>query len=264
MRIAWLYLVQYLKVRLSYRWDFAAELLADLVGTAAGLAFLVGVFGGAGVTALGGWPREAIVFIYGFSMVSYGLLEACGGVFYRFSETYLIEGRFDQVLLRPLSPLVQVLISGFNPVATEPMLGLVLLAWSSVRMGLSWGPLSIAGAALLALSGGVILVSVFLALTCVNFWFEDRLGVQPPVYNCIAFGRYPTELFHPVVRFMLRWVIPFAFIGYYPAGIFVAGSRWGPETFRLAWATPLVALACMVVSGLLWRAGIRRYHSTGT
>ena len=63
---------------------------------------------------------------------------------------------------------------------------------------------------------------------------------------------------------MLRWVIPFAFIGYYPAGIFVAGSRWGPETFRLAWATPLVALACMAVSGILWRAGVRRYHSTGT
>ena len=95
MRVAWLYMLQVLKVKLSYRWDFLTELVAELVGAAAGLAFLAGVFAGAGVGAIGGWSREQIVFIYGFSMVSYGLLEACGGVFYRFSETYLIEGRFD-------------------------------------------------------------------------------------------------------------------------------------------------------------------------
>jgi ABC-2 type transport system permease protein len=265
MRIAWHYLVQYLKVRISYRWDFLAEFLGELVGTAAGLAFLVGVFAGAGMPAIAGWPRDAVLFMYGFSMIGYGCFELFAEAFYRFSDHYLIEGRFDQVLLKPFSPLLQVLLAGFNPMAmTEGLLGLGLMVWSGDRLGVSWGFWQVWGAVGLALSAGVILVSVFLALTCVSFWFEDRLGIQPPIYNCIVFGRYPIETFHPVVRFLLRWVIPFAFIGYYPGGLFVAGDRWTEATRHLALATPLVALACATAAGLLWRAGVRRYHSTGS
>ena len=265
MRIAWRYLVQYLKVRLAYRWDFLAELAGEVVGTAAGLAFLVGVFGGAGVAAIGAWPRDDVVFIYGFSMIAYGIFEAFAESLWRFSDQYLIEGRFDQVLLRPCSPLLQVLLTGFNPMAaTEMAAGMALMGWAGGRLGLSWGIGQFAGAAFLALCGGVILVALFLTLTSLGFWFEDRLGVQAPVYNCIVFGRYPIEVFHPVVRFLLRWVIPFAFIGYYPAGLFIEGGRWSEGTRMLALGTPLVALACVLMASLMWRAGIRRYHSTGT
>ena len=265
MRIAWKYLVQYLKVRLAYRWDFLAELAGELVGAAAGMAFLVGVFAGAGVPSIAGWPRDTVVFIYGFSMVSYGIFEMAAQSFYRFSEEYLIEGRLDQILLKPASPLLQVLMIGFNPMgATEILLGIGTAAWASGRLGLAWDPLMLLWASLLALCGGVILVAVFLAITSLSFWFEDRFGVQPPVYNCIVFGRYPIETFHPAVRFLLRCVIPFAFIGYYPAGLFVEGGRWSEGTRALAMATPLVALACLAAAGALWRAGLKRYHSTGS
>ena len=148
--------------------------------------------------------------------------------------------------------------------ATEVVGGLLLAGWASGRLGLAWGPLPLLAAGGLALSGGVILVSVFLGLTCVSFWFEDRFGVQPPVYNCVVFGRYPIEVFHPAVRFLLRFVIPFAFIGYYPGGLFVEGGRWTPHTRMLAMATPLVAVACAAAAGLLWRVGVSRYRSTGS
>lgn len=264
MRIAWLHLLQILKSRLSYRWDFLAELFGEFVSAAVALSFLVGVFAGAGVEAIGGWPREAIFFIYGFSMISFGVYELFAESLYRFSEQYLIEGRMDQVLLRPFSPLAQVLITDFNLLAVANVaVGASVMATAGARLDVSWSAASLLAAAGLALCGGVILVSVFIALTCVNFWFEDRLGLQPPVFNCVIFGRYPIEIFHPAIRFFLRCVIPFAFIGYYPAGLFVAQDRWGPETRQIALATPLVAAACAGVAGLLWRAGIKRYHSTG-
>lgn len=265
MRIAWLYLVQYLKVRLSYRWDLLAQMAGDFVGAAAQLAFLAGVFAGAGIDSIAGWPREAILFIYGFSIVSFGLYETWGTGLYRFGDAYLIEGRLDQLLLRPVAPLLQVLMNGFNlSCVPDVLLGGTLMAWAGSRLGGGWGVADAAALALLAACGGIILLSVFLALTSLHFWFEDRFGIQPPVYNCVVFGRYPIEVFHPAIRFLLRFVIPFAFIGYYPAGIFVAGGRWDAATYRLAWMTPLVALLCALAAGALWRAGIRRYHSTGS
>ena len=53
------------------------------------------------------------------------------------------------------------------------------------------------------LCASVIYVSVFLMLTTVSFWFEDRIGVHPPVWNMMAFGRYPLTIYSPVVQFFL-------------------------------------------------------------
>ena len=265
VRIAWLYFIQYLKVKLSYRWDFLSAMLADLVGAAAQLAFLVGIFAGVGVDRIGVWPKEAIVFIFGFSMVSWSLYETVGTGLYRFGDLYIIEGRLDQLLLRPVAPLTQILMNGFNiSCLPDILLGSAVMSWSADRLGFVWGVPEILAAAGLAISAGTIVLSVFLTLTAFHFWFEDRFGIQPPVYNCVVFGRYPIETFHPAIRFLLRFVIPFAFIGYYPAGLLIAGDRWTPETRQFAMATPLVALLCASVALLVWRAGLKRYHSTGS
>ncbi len=37
---------------------------------------------------------------------------------------------------------------------------------------------------------------------------EDRVGVIPPVYNMLAFGRYPLSIYSPMIQFLLSWIIP--------------------------------------------------------
>jgi len=53
-----------------------------------------------------------------------------------------------------------------------------------------------------------------------------------------------------------------AFVAFYPAGWLVRGG--GGEPALVAACTPVVALASLVVANAMWRAGIRRYHSTGS
>src|SRR5260221_953626 len=101
LRLFRLYFVQYAKARLEYRADFFSSVLASLLGTLASFSFLLIVFSRA--PAVTGWTFEEMVFLYGFSLVPLGIFNLFSWNLYRFPDRYLIEGRFDRVLLRPLS-----------------------------------------------------------------------------------------------------------------------------------------------------------------
>jgi ABC-2 type transport system permease protein len=94
----------------------------------------------------------------------------------------------------------------------------------------------------------------------VSFWFEDRLGIGPPVFNMIRFARYPITIYHPAIRVLLSWVVPFSFAAFYPATTFL-----GDETFdKLAMWTPVVGTVCVLGAIAAFREGTKRYTSTGS
>jgi ABC-2 type transport system permease protein len=250
---------QMLKVRLAYKGDFLADLAATGLGGVASLIFVLLLFHR--VESLGGFSRHEVLLIYGFSMVSYGLFGTISWNLYEFGDRYVIQGRFDRVLLRPASSYLQVLFDSFRiPALSESVIGAGVIAFAARRLGLRPDALDLALGLLSVLSGAVIFTAVFSLIAALSFRFEDRIGIAPPVFNLIAFSRYPQDLFPAALRFLLRWVIPFGFVAFYPAlGILGRAPHRG-----LTVAAPLVALAFTALAGLVWRAGVRRYASTGS
>jgi ABC-2 type transport system permease protein len=94
----------------------------------------------------------------------------------------------------------------------------------------------------------------------VNFWVEDRIGLSPPVFNMIAFGRYPITIYNAVIQFMLNWIIPFAFASFYPTVRYLGRTEFQRE-FCLV---PVVAAALAVLALLVWGKGVEQYKSTGS
>jgi ABC-2 type transport system permease protein len=258
-RLFGMYFSQYAKARLEYRADFFSAVLASFLGTAASFGFLLIVFS-RGV-AVRGWKFEEMVFLYGFSLIPFGIFNVFSWNLWQFADRYLIEGRFDRVLLRPVSSVFQVLFESFRLESIESIVtGIVAVLWASRRLGLS---LTFGDALLFtfwAVSGGVIYVAIFLALTATSFWIEDRIGISPPVFNLMQFGRYPLTIYDAWVRLALSFVIPFAFASFYPTARFLHRTEFLPEF----WAVPFVAAIAMSIALLLWKSGVARYHSTGS
>jgi len=253
------YFAQFLKVRLAYRVDFAIDMFANLVQAGVQLVILAVLF--ARVPSLRGWSYEQVLFIYGFSLLPLGLFNIVSSNLYRFGERYVIEGHFDRVLLRPINPLAQIMFEEFNiSGVNEIVVGIGVMAHAAMRLGLVWGPPDLALLLVLALAAALIFTGIFLGLTSVSFWFEDRMGLAPPVYNIIRFSRYPMTIFSPLVRLFLTFVLPFAWVAFYPAAWFVGG----PELRRLALLTPLVGVAVFGLAYFIWSRGLRRYASTGS
>ena len=252
------YFAQFVKARLAYRADFVVDTLAIVGSLFVSLAFLGVIYGQ--VRALSGWSFEQLVFIHGFSLVPLGLFNLVSPNLWQFSERYLVEGRFDRVLLRPVHPVFQVIFESFHvPALVEGALGIALMMTMGARLGLSAGPWDLLLFPVLALSASAVYLGIFLLLTAVSFWFEDRLGVAPPVYNMIRFARFPVTIYHPAVRVLLSWIIPFSFAAFYPATAFLRSTEF--RAFVLV--TPLVGAACLFAALWAFDRGARRYASTG-
>lgn len=251
--------VQMLKVRLAYKADFLFDLLATGLGGLASLLFVLLLFHR--ITDLAGWSREEILFIYGLSMVSYGMFGTVAWNLYEFGDRYIVQGRFDRVLLRPVGSFGQVMCDSFRISAlSESLIGLGVLLWAARRLELAPSVAGVAAGAAAVLSGAAIFIAVFAFLSSLSFHFEDRIGISPPVFNLIAFSRYPQTIFPQSLQFVMRWVIPFGFVAFYPATFLLGRSRLE----GLALLAPVVAVAFSLLTAAAWRVGVRRYESTGS
>jgi len=253
------YFFQFVKARLVYRADFVVDSLSVFGALIVQLAFLGVLY--SRIRSLGGWSIDQLVLIHGFSMVPLGLFNLVSFNLWNFSERHLVEGHFDRVLLRPVHPVFQILFESFNVAAlNEIATGVVLMVVAGARLGLAPEAMDFVRLPVLAVAGAAVYLGVFLALTAVSFWFEDRLGIGPPVYNMIRFARYPVTIYHPAVRALLSWIVPFSFAAFYPATAFLRAE----EFRRFVWLTPPVAAATLAVALFLFQRGMRRYTSTGS
>ncbi len=253
------YFMQYAKVRMSYRADFFISLATSVTATVFSLGFVYVLF--KRVPRLAGWRWEEVMFLYGFSLIPFGLFNVLSLNLYEFGSAHIIEGKFDRVLLRPISALFQVIFETFRIESLhEVVAGLVIVVWASGELGYHWRALDVALLVFFGLCGGIIYLSVFLLLSTVSFWFEDRIGVHPPFWNLIAFGRYPLSIYSSYIQFLLSWIIPFGFATFYPSARLL-----GRAEFRAyAPLIPIVAAAILTVALASWRLGTRRYSSTGS
>ncbi len=253
------YFAQYAKVRVSYRADFLIGLATSIAATVCSFGFVFVLF--SNVPRLAGWRFEEVLFLYGFSLVPFGLFNVLSLNLYEFGSTHIIEGKFDRVLLRPIASLFQVLFETFRIESFhEVVLGLLVVSWAARRLGIHWRVGDTALLLFFGLCGGVIYIGVFLLLSTVAFWFEDRIGIHPPAWNLLAFGRYPLSIYSGFIQFFLSWIIPFGFATFYPSVRLL-----NREEFRsYAPLVPAIAAACLGLALFAWGRGVRHYASTGS
>jgi ABC-2 type transport system permease protein len=259
-RIYLLYLAQFFKGRLAYKWDFFASLFGSLLASFSGLLFLFFLMDGSTVADLRGWTRDEVLFIYGYSFIATGFFLFLAPNLFQFGDRYVIQGQFDRVLLRPLGTLGQVLFESFSLESLgNVFVGIGVLIYASARLNLNFSAFDYLWLVISTVSGAAILLSVFIFLTSLSFHFEDRIGITPPFYNLISFSRYPLPIFHRVIQFVLSGVVPFAFVAFFPATHFFAKEGFAVFCYM----TPLVAVVTALIALWAWQFGVSRYASVG-
>lgn len=258
MRMAFAFFVTYLKRRLAYRGDLLVQMLDELLRGLVALAMLQVYVGKS--DHLAGWSADQLLFVLGFSLVPIALFHCLCSNLYQLNSRYIIEGNLDRVLLRPYPVFLQIC---FDRLAIEDLSGVILggaiMLVAAARIpGFDYGPLHLLSLGLMIVSALGVVVAVFMAFAASGFWFEDRVGMVPPVYNLMELGRWPNTLYAPWLKLTITCVIPFSFAGFLPAGVFVGGPLWP------LWVTPLVAVAALLVSNTMWHMGLKRYNSAGS
>ncbi|MGJ7918922.1 ABC transporter permease [Neobacillus sp. LXY-4] len=251
------YVAQYLKTRLEYRTNLFVEILTDFLFQAVNFVFILVVFGH--TQMLSGWTREEIIFIYGFFLVPYALFTAFFNI-WDFNERYIIKGEFDRILTRPIHSLFQIILERME---LESLFGgltgiaVMLYAGKMLDLDLRWfDPLLFV---IFVIGGVLVYAGIFVLIACISFWSDAKSSIMPMMYNISNYGRYPVDIYNKVIRFILTWILPFAFVGVYPASFFLEKSEW----YFYAFLTPIMGIVFFGISIIVWNEGVKRYRGAG-
>ncbi|AKO91157.1 ABC transporter permease [Priestia filamentosa] len=251
------YIGQYMKTRLQYRADLFVEVLSDLLFQAVNLVFILVVFGH--TQLLHGWSRDEIIFIYGFFLVPFAIFSTFFNI-WDFNERYIVKGEMDRILTRPIHSLFQVIL---ERIELESLFGAVtglavmIYAGSLLDLPFHWYDPFIF--LLFVIGGALVYGGIFISLATIGFWSDARTSIMPTMYNIGNYGRYPVDIYNNVIRYILTWILPFAFVGVYPAAYFLKREEW----YWYSFLTPVVGLAFFILSIALWNTGVKRYRGAG-
>lgn len=251
------YVGQYMKTRLEYRTDMFIEFMSDLLFQAVNLVFILVVFGH--TQLLSGWSRDEIIFIYGFFLVPFAVFGAFFNI-WDFNERYIVKGEMDRILTRPIHSLFQVILERME---LESLFGVItgisVMFYAGSRLGLSihwYDPFIFIT---FVLGGAFVYAGIFVSLASIGFWSDARTSIMPMMYNIGNYGRYPVDIYHPVIRYVLTWILPFAFVGVYPSAYFLGRSDW----YGYAFLTPIMGIVFFSISVILWNMGVKKYRGAG-
>ncbi len=251
------YLKQYIKSRLAYRLDLVVEFITDLIAQSFNLIFIIVVFGH--TSSLGGWNEYEVIFIYGYFLLPWTLFTSFFNL-WNFNDRYIIKGELDRVLTRPVHSLNQIVMESLAPESLIGIItGLIIMGYGASHLDLhiSWyDPLL---AILFILGGVAVYAGIFIALTSISLYTDSKTDIQPIVFNVSTYGRYPVNIYSRFIQFALTWILPFAFVGFYPASFLLGQGEWRIYAFL----TPIVGIVYFAIAVLLWNRGIRHYRGAG-
>ncbi|MDR7071867.1 ABC transporter permease [Fictibacillus barbaricus] len=210
-----------------------------------------------------GWNLYEVGLLYGISSVAITLYRVFGVEIHNF-EKYMIEGEFDSLLIRPVSPLSLLLTKNLDLSRIGGTVqGVLILAISIIGLSLKdfdmflllvYLPISI-------FSGLIICFSLGLLTATIAFWTQRIKDFQVfTLYAPFNAANYPMNIYPGWLKLIFFTVIPVGFMNYTPI-LFLLNK--GGTVWNLA-LPPAVALVFLFLTLRFWQFGIRHYHSTGS
>ncbi|HTA54576.1 MAG TPA: ABC-2 family transporter protein [Candidatus Acidoferrales bacterium] len=215
--------------------------------------------------SMNGWNFREMFFLYALWMAGHELHNTFFFTVVSVPD-YVREGRFDRFLVRPLDTLFQVLTVPQQIVPDGLVLAAITLAFASVAANVRVDWIFVIFVPLVVIGGALIDLGISLAVATCSFWFIRVDTIRWVVMSLEQdFTRYPISIYSRGVRIVLTFVLPFAFMNYFPAAYFLqkadAGMYLNPAIGLL---TPAIGLAWVAASYAFWKTGLSHYQGTGS
>jgi len=214
---------------------------------------------------LNSWNIWEMLFLFSFLFFTYGILIIFGTGFRDFGFT-VRDGSFDRFLLRPRGLLFQIIFSNADWFAAigHGGLGLTLFLIVSGKVGIVWNMGTIIYYVLAIVGGVLIQGAIFLFVATLNIYLLETDNLMELMYyNARKFAGYPISIFHKVIQIGMIYVVPLAFVNYFPAQFLLRKEDMAqfPEIYM--YLTPLIGILMYLAAYFFWRYSIKFYKSSG-
>lgn len=255
------FVIASLRAKMQYKFDFIVSTCLNALLMSVDFALVAAIL--LRFEHVAGWDIYEVGVLYGMSSIAMSLYRTFAPEIHDF-ESYVVEGQFDGLLVRPLPTLFLLLSRNVEPSRLgEAIQGGIILTISC--MALSQTGVVNAGDVMLfilfACFGSVIPFSLGLMSATVAFWTVRIGDLQTfTMYAPVTASLYPLGIYPKWLRAMLLSILPVGFINYIPVSFLLGkGGAWW-------WllVTPIVMIIFACAAYAFWQHGERHYHGTGS
>ena len=257
-RIYFKILAQDLKSKMSYRADFIISTIGMIFTDISGFISFWIMFHN--FPSIDGWSYYEILFLYGFSLISLTPVQCFFDNNWSLRQN-VYSGDFIKYCFRPINLFFYYQsevfdIKGLGQLAFG--IGTLIYAW--IKLGLGCSAFMIIKLIIFLLTASLIMIALQNAAAATCFWIQNSFYVLDLVYRFRDYAKYPVTIFSPVFRFIFTFLMPIAFIAYYPSLVILR-----PDQIPvLSWLSPVIGVLFFFISYKIWMYGATRYSGTGS
>jgi ABC-2 type transport system permease protein len=213
-----------------------------------------------GFTEIKGYTYGDILLCFSVIQMSFSLSECIASGFCAFSGI-VKRGEFDRILLRPCSPILQVLGTRFELGRIGPMITAVIMLVVGINNSHIQWTIGRVMTLLLMLLGGTLLFSglFMIGATICFFSIEESGSINILTYGAKEHGKYPFDIYGKGMMRFCTFVVPYTLVQYYPLQFLLGKSdNWLYALY------PLGTVIFIYICYGFWRFGMRHYQSSGS
>ncbi len=263
LRLYWEFIKISLKTMVEYRAETLAMGIAQIFGYLANfivVAVMVSKF-----QTMGGWNAYEIMLLYAFNLLSYALSSM---FLYRTCNNLagqIRTGELDSVITKPTNPLAYLCTSGFvTGYWAHIILSVCLMCFCFIKLGVVFTVSKTVLLILVILGGALIQGALNLITTVPAFWFVKSNAIREIPWTARSFIEYPITIYHKAVQFLLTFVVPYAFISFFPLQYFLGKNDFSFFHPAFQFLTPAVGIVLFFLAYRFWLCGLKHYNSSGS
>lgn len=249
--------------QMEYRWIYFVRSLGKLMAFGSGFAILAIML--ARFQSIGTWNAYEVLFLYALNTLTYAIAATFTMPIHEIGAR-IRSGTVDTALTRPVNPLYLIVCQQASAGYTvNYALGIGVMVFAAVNLQVQVTFASVA-MLLLSIMGGVLIHAAALIATGVpSFWLVKSRALSSIFYGeASRFVDYPLNIYSYATQFILTFLLPYAFISFYPAGLFLGKTDESVFGVAIYFLSPVVGIVCFALAYKFWKIGLDAYQSTGS
>lgn len=251
-------LVQGIKCKMSYRADFIISMIGILATNIGGIIGFWIVF--QNFPAIGGWNYYEMLFLYGFCLITATPAQCLFDNNWNL-RIVVYSGDFIKYCFRPMNLFFYYMSEVFDIKGIWQFLfGVAAVVYAWIKLGLGFNALILLLFIVAAITSSLFVIAILNLAAATTFWLVHSFFVLQLSNTLRDFANYPVSIFGSGLRYIFTFVIPIAFIAYYPSMLFLRPDN-------VSWLTyfgPVWGIFFFYLSYKVWMKGALEYNGTGS
>ncbi len=258
MKLYLYYLKMHLKSKMQYKISFILSFLSQIFVFFTYYFIIIALF--QKFNNIKGFTIYEVLLTFAVIQFGYSINETFARGVDHF-DRLIVQGEYDRILIRPRNLLLQVL--GYEIDYTKickVLQAIVVLIIAIINIDVVWNINKVITLILMLMSSSLIFFGIF--LIAASYCFVTVQGLE--VRNVFTDGgkhmaQYPIGIFNKGFIWFFTFIIPYAFVNYYPL-LYILGR----SDNQLYMFSPFLVIIFLGISLITFKMGSKRYTSAGS